>query len=157
VGATATAYGLDMTDEMLALARDNAAKAGATNVEFLKGYIEQIPLPAESVDVVISNSVINLSTDVIPTPLSRPRWTRMLRQARPRPELEPDVAWRARLEAPVVRCLLDESQSVAPHPDRILQLWRDHPHPGGRGGSFHLDTEMLLIIDDQAERVLTRS
>ena len=55
--------GLDMTDEMLGLARDNAAKAGAANVEFLKGVIEDIPLPAGSVDVVISNCVINLSTD----------------------------------------------------------------------------------------------
>jgi SAM-dependent methyltransferase len=63
VGATGTAYGLDMTDEMLALARENARRAGVTNVHFLKGVIEQIPLPADSVDVVISNCVINLSTD----------------------------------------------------------------------------------------------
>ncbi|MFN8223115.1 MAG: arsenite methyltransferase [Gaiellales bacterium] len=63
VGSTGTAYGLDMTDEMLALARRNAIEAGVTNVHFLKGLIEQIPLPAGSVDVVISNCVINLSTD----------------------------------------------------------------------------------------------
>jgi arsenite methyltransferase len=63
VGPTGTAYGLDMTDEMLALAGTNAAEAGVTNVHFLKGMIEQIPLPADSVDVVISNCVINLSTD----------------------------------------------------------------------------------------------
>ena len=63
VGPTGRAYGLDMTDEMLALARENQRKAGATNVEFLKGEIEQIPLPAGSVDVVISNCVINLSAD----------------------------------------------------------------------------------------------
>jgi arsenite methyltransferase len=63
VGPTGTAYGLDMTDEMLELARRNAAEAGATNVEFLRGEIEDIPLPADSVDVVISNCVINLSTD----------------------------------------------------------------------------------------------
>jgi SAM-dependent methyltransferase len=63
VGQTGTAYGLDMTDEMLALARQNARDAGATNVHFLKGTIEQIPLPSSSVDVVISNCVINLSTD----------------------------------------------------------------------------------------------
>jgi arsenite methyltransferase len=63
VGPTGTAYGLDMTDEMLALAQRNARDAGATNVHFLKGVIEQIPLPAASVDVVISNCVINLSTD----------------------------------------------------------------------------------------------
>jgi arsenite methyltransferase len=63
VGATGTAYGLDMTDEMLELARQNAAAAGVTNVHFLKGVIEQIPLPAGTVDVVISNCVINLSVD----------------------------------------------------------------------------------------------
>ena len=63
VGPTGKAYGLDMTDEMLALARENQEKAGLTNVEFLKGEIETIPLPDESVDVVISNCVINLSTD----------------------------------------------------------------------------------------------
>ena len=63
VGPTGKAYGLDMTEEMLALARANAAEAGATNVEFLKGHIEAIPLPAGTVDVVISNCVINLSTD----------------------------------------------------------------------------------------------
>jgi SAM-dependent methyltransferase len=63
VGPAGRAYGLDMTDEMLDLARRNAAAAGATNVEFLRGHIEDIPLPANSVDVVISNCVINLSTD----------------------------------------------------------------------------------------------
>jgi arsenite methyltransferase len=63
VGQAGFAYGVDMTDEMLDLARANAAKAGATNVEFLKGNIEDIPLPNGSVDVVISNCVINLSVD----------------------------------------------------------------------------------------------
>ena len=63
VGPTGKAFGLDMTDEMLALARANQAKAGATNVEFLKGEIENIPLPADAVDVIISNCVINLSAD----------------------------------------------------------------------------------------------
>jgi len=63
VGPTGKAYGLDMTEEMLALARGNAAAAGAGNVEFLKGHIEAIPLPAQTVDVVISNCVINLSVD----------------------------------------------------------------------------------------------
>ena len=63
VGPTGTAYGVDMTAEMLALAQRNARDAGVTNVHFLKGEIEQIPLPADSVDVVISNCVINLSTD----------------------------------------------------------------------------------------------
>jgi len=63
VGPTGLAYGLDMTDEMLALARRNAEEAGTRNAIFLKGVIEAIPLPADSVDVVISNCVINLSTD----------------------------------------------------------------------------------------------
>src|SRR5213075_371416 len=63
VGPTGKAYGLDMTDDMLALARENQAKAGAPNVEFLKGEIENIPLPQNAVDVIISNCVINLSAD----------------------------------------------------------------------------------------------
>ena len=63
VGPTGKAYGLDMTDEMLALANENKRKAGVNNVEFLKGEIEHIPLPDNSVDVIISNCVINLSAD----------------------------------------------------------------------------------------------
>ena len=63
VGARGKVYGLDMTDEMLALARANQRKAGAQNVEFLKGNIQQIPLPDDSVDVIISNCVINLAAD----------------------------------------------------------------------------------------------
>src|SRR5207249_1762027 len=63
VGPTGKAYGLDMTDQMLALARENQRKAGVANVEFLQGEIEQIPLPDDAVDVIISNCVINLSAD----------------------------------------------------------------------------------------------
>src|SRR5437016_8539193 len=63
IGPTGKAYGLDMTDEMLALARENQRKAGVANVEFLKGEIESIPLPDSSVDVIISNCVINLSAE----------------------------------------------------------------------------------------------
>src|SRR3954463_15731192 len=63
VGPTGKVYGLDMTDEMLRVARENQRKAGATNVEFLKGTIEAIPLPDQSIDVIISNCVINLSAD----------------------------------------------------------------------------------------------
>jgi arsenite methyltransferase len=65
VGATGKAYGLDMTDEMLALANENKRRAGVTNVEFLKGEIEDIPLPDNSIDVIISNCVINLSADKV--------------------------------------------------------------------------------------------
>jgi len=63
VGPSGKAYGLDMTDEMLSLAEENKRKAGVTNVEFLKGQIEQVPLPGNTVDVIISNCVINLSGD----------------------------------------------------------------------------------------------
>jgi ubiquinone/menaquinone biosynthesis C-methylase UbiE len=63
VGPSGKVYGLDMTDEMLALANENKARAGATNVEFLRGTIESIPLPSNTVDVIISNCVINLSAD----------------------------------------------------------------------------------------------
>ena len=63
VGPAGRVFGLDMTDEMLALARHNAEEAGITNVEFLKGYIEAVPLPADSIDVVISNCVVNLAAD----------------------------------------------------------------------------------------------
>jgi arsenite methyltransferase len=65
VGPSGRAFGIDMTDEMLALAQRNAAEAGATNVEFLKGHIEALPLPADSIDVVISNCVVNLAADKI--------------------------------------------------------------------------------------------
>jgi ubiquinone/menaquinone biosynthesis C-methylase UbiE len=65
VGPTGKAYGLDMTDEMLAVARENQSRAGVENVEWLKGHIEDIPLPDASVDVVISNCVINLSADKV--------------------------------------------------------------------------------------------
>ena len=82
VGPTGKAYGLDMTDEMLALARQNQRQAGVTNVEFLKGEIENIPLPNDSVDVIISNCVINLSADkdrVLRRSISRAQARRALR------------------------------------------------------------------------------
>ena len=85
VGPTGKAYGLDMTDEMLALARENQRKAGASNVEFLKGEIEAIPLPDDAVDVIISNCVINLSADkdrVLRGGLSRPQARRAIRRLR---------------------------------------------------------------------------
>jgi SAM-dependent methyltransferase len=82
VGPSGKAYGLDMTDEMLALARENQRKAGVENVEFLKGEIENIPLPDNSVDVVISNCVINLSVDkdrVLSEASSEPHRPRVMR------------------------------------------------------------------------------
>jgi arsenite methyltransferase len=86
VGPSGKAYGLDMTDEMLALARENQRKAGVENVEFLKGEIENIPLPDNSVDVIISNCVINLSGDKgLPRPeAGRPFRRFGCRRARPR-------------------------------------------------------------------------
>ena len=77
VGPSGKAFGLDMTEEMLALARENQAKAGVTNVEFLEGYIESIPLPAAVVDVIISNCVINLAAD------KKPVFAEMFRVLRP--------------------------------------------------------------------------
>ena len=85
VGPTGRAIGLDMTDEMLGLARANAAKAGVENAEFVKGYLEEIPLPDASVDVVISNCVINLAADKAPRPArggARPAPRRTLRGLR---------------------------------------------------------------------------
>jgi predicted RNA methylase len=89
VGPTGKAYGLDMTDQMLALARENQRKSGLENVEFLKGEIESIPLPDNTVDVIISNCVINLSGDkdrVLPGSLSRAETGRKIRRLRRRGE-----------------------------------------------------------------------
>ena len=80
IGPSGIAYGLDMTDEMLALARRNAQEAGVGNAIFLKGEIENVPLPSESVDIVISNCVVNLSTD---KPAVLAEMARVLRPRRP--------------------------------------------------------------------------
>lgn len=77
IGPTGKAYGLDMTDKMLALARENKQKAGAENVDFLKGEVVHVPLPDNTVDVIISNCVINLSAD------KRPIWTEACRVLEP--------------------------------------------------------------------------
>ncbi len=103
VGPTGKAYGLDMTDEMLALAEDNKRQAGIANVEFLKGQIEQVPLPDNSVDVIISNCVINLSVDK----------DRVLREAFR--VLKP--SGRVAISDVVVR------GDIPPHVRRSLELW----------------------------------
>ena len=102
VGPTGRAFGVDMTDEMLALAQANAAQAGATNVEFLKGHIEAIPLPAESIDVVISNCVVNLAADKRAVfaeiaRVLRPGWPDRHQRHRRRGLPHPRAARRARL------------------------------------------------------------
>ena len=127
------AYGLDMTDEMLALARENQRKAGVDNVEFLKGEIEQIPLPDDSVDVIISNCVINLSADKdaragrgVPRPearagASRSRTSSCAARCRPRSAAASScgsAAWRARSRSP----------SIAPScRRRASRLWTIEP------------------------------
>ena len=111
VGATGRAIGLDMTDEMLELARANAAAAGVENVEFVKGYIEDIPLADASVDVVISNCVINLSGDKAVLP--RPPACCAPAAASPSPMSSPTPAW-TRPPAPTWR----SGPAASPAPDR---------------------------------------
>ena len=101
VGASGRAIGLDMTDEMLELARANAADAGVDNVEFLQGYLEDIPLPDDSVDVVISNCVINLAADK-PSCSPRPRGCCAPAGASPSPTSSPTPTW-TRPRAPTWR------------------------------------------------------
>jgi arsenite methyltransferase len=103
VGPTGKAYGLDMTDDMLALARENQRQAGVTNVEFLKGEIENIPLPDNSVDVIISNCVINLSADK----------DRVLREAFPR----------AQARRPFRRLRCRSARSVPDAVRQSMMLW----------------------------------
>ena len=149
VGPTGKAYGLDMTDEMLALARENQRRAGAANVEFLKGEIESVPLPDNSVDVVISNCVINLSADK----------DRVLREAfrvlRPggrfavadvvvRGEIPAEVRRNLELWAGCVAGALEESEyrgklaaagfeAIAVEPTRILSAADARSFPEGAG------------------------
>ena len=141
VGPTGKAYGLDMTDEMLDLARRNAAEAGATNVEFLRGHIEDIPLPADSVDVVISNCVINLSTDkpaVFASTLPGAR--------RPAAGSASPTSWPTTISTPAERaergdwvgCIAGalSYRRVRAGPGRS-RLRRRRDHPDARGGRRH--------------------
>lgn len=122
VGPTGKAYGLDMTDEMLALARQNQEEAGVENVEFLKGEIESIPLPDNSVDVIISNCVINLSTDK----------DRVLREA-------------FRVLKPGGRFAVADivlTEPLAADLQRHLELWA-----GCVAGALHMDEYLVKLIN----------
>ena len=118
VGPNGKVYGLDMTDEMLSLARENQRKAGATNVEFLKGTIEAIPLPDNSVDVVISNCVINLSSDKDATlreafRVLRPGGRFAVSDVIVRGDVPPDIRRSMELWVGCIAGALEESEYVA--------------------------------------------
>ena len=118
VGPTGKVYGLDMTDEMLALARANQAKAGVTNVEFLKGDIEHIPLPDNSVDLIISNCVINLSPDkdrVLAEAFRvlKPRGRMAVSDIVVRGEIPPEIQRNIELWAGCVAGALEEREYIA--------------------------------------------
>ena len=130
VGPTGKAYGLDMTDEMLELARDNQRKPGVQNVEFLKGEIENIPLPDNSVDVIISNCVINLSGDK----------DRVLREAFR--VLKPGDASPFRTSWCAARCPPRFDAASSCGPDVSRERWRiastkaNSPAPGSRRSNW---------------------
>ena len=126
-GPTGVAYGLDMTDEMLALAQQNAREAGLANVHFLKGLIEAIPLPADSVDVVISNCVINLSTD---KPAVLTEMARVL-QAGGRIGIS-DVVAEDRLSRGGARRARRASSAASPARSRRASTWRGSRPPASR-------------------------
>ena len=134
VGPTGKAYGLDMTDEMLALANENKRKSGLDNVEFLKGEIEHIPLPDNSVDVIISNCVINLSADkdrVLARSLPRAQAWRPLRRLRrrhPRRHACPKFA-RACCSGSAASPARSKKTNIAPSCRRRLRANRSRAHP----------------------------
>ena len=141
VGPTGFAYGLDMTDEMLSLARRNAAEAGVLNAEFLKGDIERVPLPDESVDVVISNCVIALSVDKasvfseayrVLRPGGRLAVADVVAGARERPAEEPDpAAW----AACVAGALTEEEYQTSLASTGFVDVSIEHSHDLGDGST----------------------
>ncbi len=133
VGPTGIAWGLDMTEEMLALARANAAEAGVANAHFLKGQIEAVPLPADSVDVVVSNCVINLSTD---KPAVFGELARVLRAGRPDSE-SPTSSPRTAFRPPTAQ---SAARTAAASPARSRRAstsscWRARASPACRSSS----------------------
>src|SRR5438045_510175 len=143
VGPEGKAYGLDMTDEMLALARENQRKAGATNVEFLKGTIEAIPLPDKAVDVIISNCVINLSPDKDAVfreafRVLRPSGRLAVSDVVVRGEVPPDVRRNMELWIGCLAGALEEDEyksrlAAAGFVDIEIEVWRVY---GGEIGRF---------------------
>jgi arsenite methyltransferase len=145
VGPAGKVYGLDMTDEMLALARENQRKAGAINVEFLKGTIEAIPLPDNAVDVIISNCVINLSTDKDAVlreafRVLRPGGRFAVSDVVARGDVPDEVRRNMELWTGCIAGALEEKQyvsklSAAGFVDIELDLWRVYEETGGRFAS----------------------
>lgn len=144
VGSTGKAYGVDMTPDMLKLARTNAAKAGATNVEFLEGRIEAVPLPDSTVDVVVSNCVINLSTDKaavhreafrVLRPGGRLAVADVAADAEPAPEVQADSeAWAGCLAGAVTRSQYRADLARAGFTD--IEIVDDHPVADGLWSVF---------------------
>ena len=161
VGPTGKAYGLDMTDEMLALARENQRKAGLENVEFLKGEIEHIPLPDNSVDVIISNCVINLSADKDRVfreafRVLRPRGRFAVSDVVVRGEAPPEIRRNMELWVGCVAGALEESEyasklvqagfeAVGIEPTRIYDVEDARGFLSGRG--IDVDTVAPLVRD----------
>ncbi|PYR34325.1 MAG: arsenite S-adenosylmethyltransferase [Acidobacteria bacterium] len=132
VGPTGQAYGLDMTDDMLALARENQRKAAATNVEFLRGTIEAIPLPANAVDVIISNCVINLSSDKDAFRVLKPGGRFAVSDVVVRGEVPADVRHSMELWVGCIAGALEETEYVsklreAGFQEIEIEPWRIYP------------------------------
>jgi len=144
VGPTGKAYGIDMTDEMLALARENQRKSGVTNVEFLKGELEAIPLPDASVDVIISNCVVNLSTD------KEAALAEALRVLKPGGRLAiSDIVFQGDMSL-IPRELLDDADAWSACISGALEE-RDFLARLGRAGFADASIEVTNVYDGSAE------